>query len=146
MAKETIVNPFTGETVSVNHLDRRGQPMTPWGGEILDPIPMAPPVGYKRQPTMVEHIRNIVRSERLAQEMAAAGFDTFEESEDFEVGDEDADPASQWENDFDPPINEVREAVEAERAKAAPPPKAPARKAPAASEEAAPAPSDDVGE
>jgi len=140
MADDQIRNLFTGEVVSAGYVDRLGRPLTPWGAEIPDPIPIAPPVGYKRQPTMVEHIRNMVRSERLKQEAEALGADTFEESEDFDVGDDEDDPHTPYENDFDPPINELREAVEAERAKKAATP----RKAPAASAEAAPAPDPDV--
>lgn len=136
MDNKDLVNPFTGETIKPDYLDRRGQPMTPWGAEILDPIPVAPPIGYKRQPTMVEHIREMVRSERLRQEAEAAGAESFEESEDFDVG-EDDDPQSVWENEYDPPINELREAVEAERAKKATPPSESPEAAPAAS----PAPS-----
>lgn len=130
MEKDVITNPFTGETVPVNYLDNKQRPLTPWGSEILSSIPMAPPVGYKRQPTMVEHIRDMVRSERLRQEAEAAGMETFEESEDFDVDEDDPDPHSQWENEFDPPISELREAVEAEKKKSATPPKAPSSKSP----------------
>lgn len=140
--QKDIVNPITGEVLASAHLDRRGLPLTPWGAEILDPTPIAPPVGYKRQPTMVEHIRNMVRSERLRQEAEAAGMDTFEESEDFDVGDEDDDPSTPYENDFDPPINELREAVEAEKAKKASPPRQAPEPAPAGSQ----APSEPVKE
>lgn len=77
------------------------------GQFIPDSTPMSPPLGYKRQPSMVEVIRNMVRDERLAQEIAAQGFETFEEADDFEVGDEPEDLTSGWENDFDPPIREM---------------------------------------
>lgn len=118
--KQAFTNPFTGEVQEYN--DRLGRPLTPFGSEIPDPTPVAPPVGYKRQPTMVEHIRNMVRSERLRQEAEAMGMDTFEESEDFDVGDDDDDPHTPYENDFDPPIDVIREAVEAERTRTATPP------------------------
>ena len=42
-------NPETGELIQ----DERG-------AEVLDPTPIAPPVGYKRQPSMVEHIAAMV--------------------------------------------------------------------------------------
>lgn len=78
------------------------------GRELLDGTPMQPPVGYKRQPTMVEHIREMVRSERLAAEAAAAGFETFEEADDFNIADEDGEmPSSPHENEFDPPVQEL---------------------------------------
>lgn len=50
----------------------------------------------------------MVRSERLAAEAAAAGYESFEEADDFEVGD-DFDPSSPYETDFDPtPVAELR--------------------------------------
>lgn len=139
------INLFTGETVTAGHTDRLGRPLTPWGAEIPDPVPIAPPVGYRRQPTMVEHIRNMVRSERLRQEAEAAGMESFEESEDFEIDGEDADPASPWENEFDPPVNELREAVEADKAKRTAKPKPPSSPSPEGSPEPSPAPSETSG-
>lgn len=85
------------------------------GKFIPDSIPVAPPLGYKRQPSMVEIVRNMVRSEKLAEEARAAGAETFEESEDFDVGDEPEDMRSGWETDFDPPLSELKEAVEEAR-------------------------------
>ncbi|UYD39222.1 MAG: hypothetical protein [Wigfec virus K19_160] len=102
-------NPETGEISLVpvygtHKLDENG-------AEVLDPTPIAPPVGYRRQPSLAEQIREMVRSERLALEAAAMGAETFEESEDFDVED-DYDPSTPFENDFDPPISEIREEVE----------------------------------
>lgn len=144
MTEKTVVNPYTGEAVSQNHVDRLGRRLTPWGAEILDPTPIAPPVGYKRQPTMVDHIRAMVRSERLAQEALAAGKETFEESEDFDDPDDPDDLTSNWENEYDPPVSELVEAVEAEKRRKPTSPKAPASESPVASPEATPAPSESV--
>lgn len=72
-----------------------------------DPVPVAPPVGYKRVPSMVETIREMVRSERLAAEAAAMGHETFEEADDLDIPDDPPDLHSQWENEFDPPVAEV---------------------------------------
>ena len=58
------------------------------GAEVLDPTPMAPPVGYRRQPSLAEQIREMVRSERLAAEVEAAGAETFEEADDFDIEDD----------------------------------------------------------
>lgn len=80
----------------------KGKPLTKTGAEIPDPVPMAPPIGYKKQPTMVDHIRTMIRSEKLRQEVEAAGFETMEEADDFDIGD-DVDPASPYEHNFDPP-------------------------------------------
>lgn len=86
-------------------------------GLIPDPVPIAPPIGYKRQPSMTEIIRNAVRSERLALEAQLAGFETFEESEDFDVGDDFDVPRSPHEFEGQPTIAELREAVREERVK-----------------------------
>lgn len=81
----------------------------------LDPQPLEPPIGYKRAPSMVEVVREQIRSERLAVAAAEAGMETFEESEDFDVDDDPYPRMSGYENDFDPTIDEVKEGVEAAR-------------------------------
>lgn len=86
------------------------------GKFIPDSVPVAPPLGYKRQPSMVEIVRNMVRSEKLAEEARNAGAETFEESEDFDIDDEPEDLRSGWETEFDPPLDEIQRAVEEERA------------------------------
>lgn len=77
------------------------------GQLIPDSTPIAPPIGYKRQPTMVEIVRDMVRNERLAQDLAAGGVETFEDADDFDVGDDGEDLKSGFENDFDPPVKEL---------------------------------------
>lgn len=73
---------------------------------IPDPTPMAPPLGYIRQPSLTERIRDMVRSEHLRVAAESAGADTFDEADDFEVG-EDYDPSSPYEEVFEPaPVNE----------------------------------------
>lgn len=71
------------------------------GEEIMDPTPIAPPVGYKKAPTIAEQVRNLIRSERLRHEAEAQGYESFEESDDFNVGD-DFDPRSPYEEVFEP--------------------------------------------
>lgn len=88
-------------------LARKG--LKPDGTVELDPVPLAPPVGYKKHPSMVEIVRDMVRSQRLAEEAAAAGHETFEESEDFDIDDEYR-LESPWENEFDPPLVELLDA------------------------------------
>jgi len=85
------------------------------GSPILDPTPVAPPIGYKKTPSMVEIVRDMVRSEKLAQEAAQSGHETFEESEDFDIGDDPELLRSPYENEFDPPLNELLSAGEAEQ-------------------------------
>lgn len=83
------------------------------GREYLDPTPIAPPIGYKRQPSLSDQIREMVRNERLQAELEAAGLETFEDADDFEVGD-DYDPSTPWENDTTPSVKELLEAGKAE--------------------------------
>lgn len=107
-------------------LDAGDVQLDEYGREIPDPVPMAPPVGYSRQPSLVELVRDMVRSEHLRQAAMADDKDTFEEFDNFDVPDDVPDPHTRWENDFDPPVAElVREGDKALKAKSsAPQPKA----------------------
>lgn len=75
------------------------------GKEIPSDVPMAPPIGYVKQPSMVEHIRAMVQSEMVRQRAMASGLETFEEADDFDVAD-DLEPLSGFENDeqFEPKV------------------------------------------
>lgn len=94
-------------------LIRKG--LNPDGTPVVDPRPLAPPVGYKKAPSMVEIVRDMVRSERLAQEAADADLETFEESEDFDIEDEPGYARSPWENDHDPSVSEARYELDQEK-------------------------------
>lgn len=72
------------------------------GRELPDPTPVAPPVGYVKQKSMTEIIREQVRSHHLQAAAEAQGLETFEEAEDFDIGD-DLDPSTPYEAVFDPP-------------------------------------------
>lgn len=76
---------------------------TAMGEELPDATPIAPPIGYVKQPSMVERIREMVRSEQLRLEAEAAGDESFEEADDFNVED-DPEPFSayEWEPSFEP--------------------------------------------
>jgi len=74
-----------------------------YGREMPSPLPIAPPLGYRKSPTLAEQIRAMVISEKLKAEAMAAGAETFEEADDFDVGD-DYDPTSPYEVSFDPPL------------------------------------------
>lgn len=94
--------PSTGEQIDLEtYIDEKGRRLTPDGLEIPDPTPIAPPVGYVKQPSLVEQIRAMVRSEKLRQEAEGMGAGSFEEEDDFDVGD-DYDPSSPYEADFEP--------------------------------------------
>lgn len=68
--------------------------------EAPDPTPMQLPVGFKRPESLEDTMRRLVRS-TLSAAADAAGSETFEESEDFDVDDE-VDPRTPYEEFFDP--------------------------------------------
>lgn len=70
------------------------------GREKLDPKPVAMPLGFERPETLAEQIQRMVR-QTVSQEAADQGFETFEDADDFDVGD-DFDPTSPYEMEFDP--------------------------------------------
>lgn len=75
--------------------------LSPRGREQLSPIPHSPNVSNRRVKSEQERIQAIIRGEKLRAEMEASGNETFEEADDFEVGD-DYDPSSPYEEIFDP--------------------------------------------
>lgn len=93
---------------------------TEWGAEIPDstPIEIASEL-QKPAINLFESIREALRSEKLREAAMQSGEETFEEADDFDVGD-DMDPMSQWEGDFDTPlevlIDQYRQRLEATRA------------------------------
>lgn len=90
--------PFTSYELKLAHRDQ-----TVLGQEIPDPVPVAPPLGYVKQPSMVEHIRQMIRSEKLRLEAEQAGMESFEEADDFEVEDDpEAFSPYEWEPSFEP--------------------------------------------
>lgn len=100
-----VVDPESGEVIS--SLDQEGR-------EILDTTPIAPPVGFMEQPSMFDIVREMVRSERFKAQMEAEGLETFEEADDFDV-DDDFDPSTPYENDFDPGVSELYKAGKEEQ-------------------------------
>lgn len=73
------------------------------GREIVSPLPVAPPVGYVKQLDLVQLMRQRVQNEysRYAEE---AGFESFEEANDFEIGD-DYEPNTIYEqSEYDPSL------------------------------------------
>lgn len=78
------------------------------GFEIMDPVPMEPPLGYRKSPTLSEQIAQQVRQMKL--ELLRGGDDqpeTEEEADDFVVGD-DFEPLSPHENDHIPSIKVLK--------------------------------------
>lgn len=83
------------------------------GREIPDPTPMAPPVGYKKQPSIFENMRKLIHDERILQQLRDQNQETFEEADDFDVDDE-MDPTSPYEANFEPASEADRRALRGE--------------------------------
>lgn len=107
MAKDEF-DPGTGELLELELNAQRGL-LNSHGHEVVSSVPVAPPVGYKKQPSMFDRVRELIQSERLAAAARDAGFETFEESEDFDIPD-DMFPASPYE-DLELDLNQVRRAL-----------------------------------
>lgn len=112
------------------------------GHEIPDPVPMAPPIGYQKQPSMMDNIRAMIRSEHLRQAAERMGAETFDEADDLDMPEaDDYEPASPYEQSFEPtPLPELRRrAAEASQPASEPSP-APAPAEPARAPAPAPTP------
>lgn len=80
--------------------------------EYLDPTPLAPPIGFTRPRHIIDDVREMVRLE-LSRQAHEAGYESFEEAEDFDIDDE-YDPTSPWEVLFEPtPVAELKERSQA---------------------------------
>ncbi|UOF79229.1 hypothetical protein [Microviridae sp.] len=101
---------------NTGRLDERGR-------ELLDGRPMEPPVGYNPQPSLMEKIRKMVHDAQVQRDLAKAGVETFDEANDFDVGD-DYDPTSPWEQYYEPTPFE-RFIADKEAAQKAEPPREP---------------------
>lgn len=71
------------------------------GLEVPDPNPLEAPIGFKKPMSMNDRIRQMIRSEQLRMAADQSGMETFEEADDFDIGD-DYDPHSPFEEVFDP--------------------------------------------
>lgn len=80
------------------------------GKEYGDPVPMAPPVGFTAPPDLMSMIRRMVQAEDIRKAQDAAGFETFEEADDFDIEDDPLDALTPYEKIFYPP-EEVKPAV-----------------------------------
>lgn len=116
VAARDHVDPVTGEISPHDpgrRMRRRHHYIDDLGREIPDPRPMQPPIGYKKQPSLFEMVRTATAAALLAR--AREEPESFEESDDFDIPDDPLDPSSPWENEFDPPLSEVRQAILADR-------------------------------
>lgn len=94
--------------------------LLPDGRELLNPLPMAPPIGYVEEPSVMELIQRQVQA-HMALLRGELEIDTEEEKDDFDVMD-DIDPFSVYEIDYmkedfpgaPPGVKKVEEKVEEE--------------------------------
>lgn len=97
--KGRYVSPFEG------YLDADGVQVASGqddrGRELPDPVPVAPPVGYRPPPPLADMIRRMVQSELLAQAADSMEIDTAEEADDFDIEDDPVDVRTPWEEAFD---------------------------------------------
>ena len=77
------------------------------GSIVGDPVPIEPPIGYERQPSMMELVRDMVRSEKFKEGLGEN--ESFEEADDFDVGDEPDLLRSPHEFENQPSIAELAE-------------------------------------
>lgn len=84
-----------------------------FGHEMVSAVPMAPPVGFIQQPSIMENVRAMVRSELLRHAAEAEGFESFEEADDFSVEDDAVDPHTPYEAVFDPVLPQAAPVVNA---------------------------------
>jgi len=77
------------------------------GGELGDPTPMEPPLGYKRSLSLSEQIAQQVRLQHLRILEDSAVHETEDDADDFEVGD-DYEPLSKYENEHMPTLANLK--------------------------------------
>jgi len=72
-----------------------------FGREIVDGRPMAVPSGLQGPLSTADLIQQMVRNQMIKQQLNDAGYETFEESQDFDIPDE-MHPMSPHETVFEP--------------------------------------------
>lgn len=80
------------------------------GHEILDSTPVARPIKFNQRPMPLDEIKAALRL--FSEEAARNGQETFEEAEDFDVGD-DAEPYSPYEHPTDEQLSAFVEELRA---------------------------------
>lgn len=82
------------------------------GHEVVSPVPMEPPVGWKPQLSMVDIVRAQVQQARMADKLREMDEmdESIEDADDFDIPDDPIDPTTPYENDRDPSIRELLKA------------------------------------
>lgn len=104
---EKLLPAWAAKIAAIMKKNPKGKPLDEKGKFYGSPIPLEPPLGYKRTPSLHDQVRELIRSERLATIAREQGYETLEEGDDFDVQD-DYDPRSPWEHNFDPIVDPDR--------------------------------------
>lgn len=86
------------------------------GNARVSSVPQEPPIGYRKQPSMVDIVREAVRNEHFQRQMEEAGFETFEEANDFDIDEDGAELRSPYELAEAPSPADLRRLEEFSRA------------------------------
>lgn len=70
-------------------------------GPAIDGTPVAIPAGFKKPETMEERLKRFIRRE-MSDAAVRQGAESFDEANDFELPDDPVDPATPFEEFFDP--------------------------------------------
>ncbi|QCQ84935.1 hypothetical protein [Blackfly microvirus SF02] len=109
-AKVSVVpHPVTGECVDESDLFQAMESagwtddpldgkaiLLPDGREVLNPLPIAPPIGFRAEPSIIDLINRQIAAHQLLL-ADSLEVDTEEESNDFDLPDEPPDPRSIYE-------------------------------------------------
>jgi len=77
------------------------------GREVVDSVPLAPPVGYVPGMTQEDRLRQMIRNEH--NRLYALMYDeSFEEANDLDIPDDPIDPSTPYEEHYDPMDAEIR--------------------------------------
>lgn len=71
------------------------------GREIPDSRRPRLPIGFKKPESLAEQVQRLVRT-HLSEHAQEQGAESFEDADDFDIDDDDSDPFSPYEMDFDP--------------------------------------------
>jgi len=82
------------------------------GHEIPDATPVARPLKISTRPSSLDELKQLLRI--VSREAEQSGTESFEEAEDFDVGD-DSEPYSRWEIPSDEDLQGFVEQLRAER-------------------------------
>lgn len=98
-AREELIAQYEIEAAQAAHSEYAF--LNVMGQEVPDPTIVEPPIGYIRQPDLMELMRRMIRNE-LSTVAENSEFETFEDADDFDIDDDPVDYTSPYEEFFDP--------------------------------------------